>query len=119
MYFKKRVGKIGENLACKYLKENNYKILERNFNCRQGEIDIIAKDKETKELVFIEVRTRSSFKYKNSYNAVDTRRKEHIYNAAKFYIYKNRLQHSAIRFDVIEVFVSVESYRINHIKIAF
>lgn len=119
MYFKQRVGKIGENLACRYLKENNYKILERNFNCRQGEIDIIAKDKSTKELVFIEVKTRSSFKYGNPSDAVNKGKKKHIYDTAKFYIFKNRLQNSAIRFDVIEVFVSVESYRINHIKMAF
>lgn len=119
MYFKQRVGRRGENLACKYLKENNYKILERNFNCRQGEIDIIAKDKSTKELVFLEVKTRSGFKYGNPCDAVDKEKKEHIYNTARLYIFKNRLQNSAIRFDVIEVFVNVESYRINHIKMAF
>ena len=44
MYFRREIGIWGENLACKYLKNNNYKIIQRNFSCKQGEIDIIAKD---------------------------------------------------------------------------
>ena len=49
MYFRKEIGNRGENLACKYLNKNNYKIIERNFYCKQGEIDIIALD-NTKKL---------------------------------------------------------------------
>ena len=52
MYFRQEIGRWGENLACKYLEENNYKIIDRNFLCRQGEIDIIAKDCIKNELVF-------------------------------------------------------------------
>ena len=51
MYIKQKTGKIGENIACKYLNSNNYEIIERNFRCRQGEIDIIAFDTEKKEFV--------------------------------------------------------------------
>ena len=53
---KKQIGKIGEDMACNYLLQNNYKIIDRNFHCRQGEIDIIAVDNTTKEMVFIEVK---------------------------------------------------------------
>ena len=42
MYINQQIGKLGEDLACKYLKENKYTIIERNFNCKQGEVDIIA-----------------------------------------------------------------------------
>ena len=45
MHIKQEIGRKGEDIVCKYLKENNYIIVERNFTCRQGEIDIIAKDK--------------------------------------------------------------------------
>ena len=51
MYKRRIFGKKGEDLAEEYLKENNYEILERNFLCKQGEIDIIAKDKNY--LVFV------------------------------------------------------------------
>ena len=71
MYFRQEIGKWGEILACKYLEENNYRIVERNFLCRQGEIDIVAKDSKKKELVFIEVKTRSNFKYGNPAEAVN------------------------------------------------
>ena len=63
MYIKKEIGEIGEKLATNYLIQNNYQIIKRNFTCRQGEIDIIAKDKIKKELTFIEVKTRTNFKY--------------------------------------------------------
>ena len=61
MNAKQQLGKIGENLASEYLEKQGYLILERNFACRQGEIDIIAKDE--KEFVFVEVKTRKSLKF--------------------------------------------------------
>ena len=54
-------GKIGEDAVEKYLKNNGYEILERNFHSRWGEIDIIAK--KEKCIVFVEVKTRKSVKY--------------------------------------------------------
>ena len=53
MYKKKILGNLGEDIACKFILNKGYEIVERNFYCRQGEIDIIAKDNEF--LVFIEV----------------------------------------------------------------
>ena len=61
MNHNKALGKKGEDLACKYLIKNNYNVIEKNFRCKQGEIDIIVKDLSTKELVFVEVKTRSNF----------------------------------------------------------
>lgn len=52
---RKKLGQDGETLACDYLKRKGYKIITRNFRCRNGEIDIIAQDKET--IVFCEVKT--------------------------------------------------------------
>ena len=68
MLSKKEFGNIGEDISCKYLEQKGYKIIERNFTCRQGEIDIIAKD--GKELVFIEVKSRSNFFYGQAKDAV-------------------------------------------------
>ena len=61
MYIRHETGKIGEDLATKYLENLGYTIVERNFVAKQGEIDIIAKDKQ--ELVFVEVKTRTNTLY--------------------------------------------------------
>ena len=78
MYEKHEIGKLGEDIACKYLLQQNYKIIERNFLCKQGEIDIIARDE--KYLVFIEVKTRSNVLYGKPIDAVDRTKEKHIYN---------------------------------------
>jgi len=77
-------GRIGEDLAASFLIKEGYKVLERNFRCAIGEIDIVALDKGT--LTFVEVKTRSSGKFGLPEEAV-TRRKQHqISKAAQFYI---------------------------------
>lgn len=116
MYFRKEIGKWGENLACKYLEEKNYRIIEKNFLCRQGEIDIIAEDRQKKEIVFLEVKTRSNFKYGNPAQAVNRQKQEHIKQVARYYIYKKQISHMGIRFDVIEVYLRKQNCKINHIE---
>lgn len=87
---KKELGDTGEKIARLYLEKNNYKIIETNFRCKQGEIDIIAKD--IKELVFIEVKTRKSIKYGKPVDAVNYYKKNHIYKTAEYYIFKNNIK---------------------------
>ncbi len=55
---KKELGKKGEELALRFLKKRGYRIIEKNYVCKMGEMDIIAKEKDT--LVFVEVKTRTS-----------------------------------------------------------
>lgn len=119
MYIKHEIGKVGENLSCKYLEANNYKILEKNYRCRQGEVDIIAYDKLKNETVFIEVKTRTNLRYGSPAEAVGTKKQNHIINVSKFYIYKNKINNAKIRFDVIEVLINNSKYEINHIQKAF
>ena len=110
----KILGNEGEEEATKYLMKNGYKIIERNFLCKQGEIDIIAKDKN--EIVFVEVKTRRSTKYGLPAEAVDENKQKHIYKAAEYYLYKNKLEKEYVRIDVIEIYYKNNSYKINHIK---
>ena len=119
MYFKQVIGKYGEDLACKYLEDNNYIILDRNFYCYQGEIDIIAKDLSKNELVFFEVKTRSNFKYGNPADAINKNKRTHLYKACEYYLYKYNIHRLYIRVDVIEVFFKSNYYDINHIKQIF
>lgn len=114
MYERHEVGKIGENIATKYLEQIGYEIIQRNFECKQGEIDIIAKDKE--EIVFVEVKTRANTLYGKPKEAVDTIKKKHIYKSAEFYIYIKHLENLPVRIDVIEVYKKKEKYFLNHIK---
>lgn len=119
MYINQQIGKLGEDLACKYLKENKYTIIERNFNCKQGEVDIIAYDTYRNELVFLEVKTRFNLVYGRPSEAVSKVKQRHIISVAKYYIYKVNIKNTAIRFDVIEGFLDNNEYNINHIKQAF
>ena len=81
-------GDIGEELACKYLFANGYKIIERNFRIRGGEIDIIALDGET--LVYIEVKTRTSYQFGRPEESITLRKLKFLERAAKFYRVKRK-----------------------------
>lgn len=117
MYVNKETGKLGEDIAVHYLKQNGYVILDRNFECRQGEIDIIALDK--KEIVFIEVKTRTSNKYGAPSEAVNKIKQKHMLQTIKYYLYIRNLSDEFIRVDVIEVYINNNVYKVNHIKQAF
>ena len=117
MYFNQIVGKAGEEKATKYLKERGYSIIEKNFRCREGEVDIIAKDKN-KDLVFVEVKTRRTIEYGFPSEAVNYTKQNHIQKVAKYYILKNKVVNSTIRFDIIEILIG-KTYFIHHIKQAF
>ena len=114
MYERHETGKIGEDIAVIYLQQNGYQIIERNFECKQGEIDIISKDK--KEIVFIEVKTRASALYGLPKDAVDKSKKKHIYRSAEYYIYAKHLENKPIRIDVIEVYKKQGKFKVHHIK---
>ncbi len=114
MYERHEFGKIGEALATRFLQEKGYEIIRRNFMCRQGEIDIIAKDKN--EFVFVEVKTRQNLKYGSPSEAVNEKKRNHIWKAAQYYIYINNLDNEFIRFDVIEIYKPNNEFLIKHIK---
>lgn len=108
------LGKLGEKIAEKYLIKNNYEIIEKNFYCKNGEIDIIAKYKDY--IIFVEVKTRRSLKYGNPSEAVNSIKRTHMYKTAKYYLFKNKKLNNLIRFDVIEILVLKEKVYVNHIK---
>lgn len=112
-----KIGGFGENQAVQYLENRDYNIIARNFKCVQGEIDIIATKKD--EIIFCEVKTRSTKKFGNPSEAVDVHKQKHIWNAAEYYLYKNNLINSYVRFDILEVLVEGGLVKINQIKSAF
>ena len=113
MYKRHIIGKYGEDVAERYLVQKGYKILERNFLCRQGELDIIAETKEY--IVFIEVKTRSNTLYGNPINAVDFNKRKHMYKVAKYFLHIRGWERRYVRFDAIEVYIEKGFARVNHI----
>lgn len=118
MYKNKSTGILGEDIATEYLIKQGYYIYKRNFQCKIGEIDIIAIDTiEKNELVFIEVKTRQQNLYGAPSESVNHNKINHIYNVAEYFLMINKLEHSYIRFDVIEIYKKTnEKIQINHIK---
>ena len=120
------LGNLGEAAACKFLKENGYKILEKNYEGEGAEIDIIAKNKEC--LIFAEVKTRDVNKIKQKEprpaSAVTRDKQQKIINAAWEYIQHCGKGGRLIRFDIIEVYTEEKNgnnnlIEIKHLKNAF
>ena len=110
-------GKLGEDAAATYLKDNGYLIFDQNYRIKNAEIDIIAKDKET--IAFIEVKTRKTLKKGFPAESVNYTKQKKIISAALYYIRENNLNNVRLRFDVIEVFDKNGFHEFNLIKNAF
>lgn len=108
-------GRSGEALAISYLKKKGYKILEKNYRTKFGEIDIIASKDDM--VVFIEVKTRNTDNYGAPEESVTREKQERIKKAALYYL-KNLKNIPALRFDVISIELKQEP-RIEHIEYAF
>ncbi|WP_432400603.1 YraN family protein [Wukongibacter sp. M2B1] len=112
---RKNIGDIGENRAVEFLKKKGYKILSRNYRCRFGEIDIIAKDRNC--FVFVEVKTRRDTSYGRPVEAISRVKISRIVKTLNFYLAQNRIYDSDIRIDAIEVFMkTLSEVDINHIE---
>lgn len=115
----KEIGNFGEDKACEFLEKNGISVLSRNYTCRGGEIDIIAKDGDT--IVFAEVKTRASKSFGTPGEFVDFFKQEKIIKTALYYLGRDDVD---MRFDVIEVMYRMAGdvmsvTEINHIKSAF
>ncbi|HRY82506.1 MAG TPA: YraN family protein [Candidatus Moranbacteria bacterium] len=120
----KNLGNLGEEEAVKYLKNNGYEILDRNFQNnfgrRLGEIDIIALDPKEKEIVFVEVKTREFEKYKNTLpeENITYSKLRKLNKIANAYLRLKNLEDEAYRFDAISVWLSeiTGEAKIKHIQ---
>ena len=107
-------GSIYEEKIAAFLKQNGFMILERTYRCKQGEIDIIAKD--GKYFVFIEVKFRASGSAGFSLEAIDHRKAMRIRNAAMYYLFSHQLpEETPCRFDA----AGIDGEEITYIRNAF
>jgi len=114
---RKEKGRFGEKQALKYLVKKGYNILSYNYYSRYGEIDIVAS--RSGEIIFVEVKTRSSAQYGTPAEAVSRTKQRKMTLTAQDYTMKKNLYDVSFRFDVIEVFLRPEGNSINHIENAF
>lgn len=116
---KVKIGQSGENTAENYLKKLNYKIIERNFRCKAGEIDLIVERNGT--VAFVEVKTRNSLKYGMPSESVTHTKQKHLIKTATWFLvsYENKINALEYRFDVVEVLRHKGKTYINHIENAF
>jgi putative endonuclease len=96
-----RFGKKAEDLAARYLKRRGYKIIERNYRTKAGEIDIIARQGRT--LVFVEVKGRQSTRYGSAKAAVTARKQHQVAKVALWYLKETDQMDAKARFDVVAV----------------
>ena len=98
---KKELGAKGEEVAVSYLKSRGYRIVERNYRIRFGEIDIIAEQGD--DLVFIEVKTRSGILFGSPFESVTKQKQKQLSKVALEYINKQGFHDRPARFDVVGI----------------
>ncbi len=111
------IGRQGEDLAADFLKKSGYRVLERNYSCKLGEIDMIARDGET--LVFIEVKARRSAAFGPAVDALTLTKQRRLHRLALYYLQRKKIKDQPMRFDVVAVDMSREEEEITIYKNAF
>ncbi len=112
-----RVGHHGEAIALKALKKSGYKVVEKNYRNKQGEIDIIASDRDT--LAFIEVKTRQSERFGSPKDAITPQKQKKISMVALGYLKQTGQIGKKARFDVVSVILVENKPQVDIIKNAF
>lgn len=103
---KREIGDRYEQMAVIYLEKEGYEILERNYRCRYGEIDIIGRDRQSQEtvLVFVEVKYRSSTRFGSPFEAVDLKKQRTIVQTANYYMKERKIDAGTrVRYDVVGI----------------
>lgn len=114
---RKELGKKGEELALRFLKKKGYRIVEKNYICRMGEMDLIAKEKDT--FVFIEVKTRTSTTFGPPQLAVNPKKQMQLSKVALNFLKEKRLEDVKARFDVVAILLGPKGEEIELIRDAF
>ncbi len=108
------LGRFGENVACDYLTENGYTILERNWFTRKGELDIICTQDGV--VVFVEVKSRGAASLGEPGEALNAHKKIRLVRAASAYLTQKRLWEKPGRFDLIAVRMRENEVELEHIR---
>lgn len=108
-----KIGLIGEKNTVKYLKNNGYRIIQRNFKLKCGEIDIVAK--AGNYICFVEVKTRTCNSFMEPYEMVDYNKLKKLFITAQIWLSMHNMDNCLCRFDVVSVLLN-KQYRLSEIK---
>lgn len=111
------IGKTGERLAARHLRRSGYRILAKNWRSYRHEIDIIARERSTGTVVFVEVKSRTPGSFGRPADAVDANKRRFLRLAAESWLMQNGGPEQPARFDVIEVLLPEKT--VHHIVNAF
>jgi len=114
---RKELGRYAEAMAVKYLRKKGLKIIEQNFSCRLGELDIIARDGT--EIVFVEVRSASTPLFHDPAMSITHSKIRRIRNLACIWLSNYKQPEARLRFDVVLVVLNNKKIEIRHIVAAF
>lgn len=98
---RQNIGQLGEKLALRHLKKRGYRILDRNFRCRRGEIDIVATQKDY--LVFVEVRTKTTLAFGSPEESITQAKRDNLIATALTYINEHQKLPPLWRIDVVAI----------------
>ena len=111
------LGKQGERIAELFLKKKGFKLVERNYRCAAGELDLIMLDQRV--IVFVEVKTRTGIGYGTPLEAVEVRKQQKMIRAAQFFVNAKKLNQREARFDVVGISWRGAQPHVEHIENAF
>jgi putative endonuclease len=114
---RKGLGKQGEEMALRFLKKKGYRVMVQNYVCKMGEMDIIAKEKDT--LVFVEVKTRTSMAFGPPQLAVTPFKQRQLSKVALNFLKEKKLEDIKARFDVVAILLTAGNEQIELIRDAF
>lgn len=113
----RRKGDRGEDEALRYLVSRGFKLVERNYRTRYGELDLIMRDGDT--LVFVEVKWRANVDYGSPVEAVDERKRRAVRSMAETYLAEREPDFDEARFDVVGILGGRAGSEIEYVRDAF
>jgi putative endonuclease len=114
---KQLLGQEGERIAERFLLKKGYQLVQRNYRCALGELDLVVLDRRV--VVFVEVKTRTGQGFGTPFEAVEFRKQRKMIQAAQCFLAQNGLQQRDARFDVVGISWPGSEPRVEHIENAF
>ena len=111
------IGARAEEIAAGWLRSEGYRILARNFSCREGELDLVAEKDGV--ICFVEVRMRASAEWGDPAHTISRTKQRKVVRAALYYLYYHRIQDRMLRFDVISIVGRGVTAEVEHLPGAF